>query len=145
MRSRVVVLLEPACAVEAGRERRRAGAAGFRVPGHVRAVVVTRWVGRTDGVPLVSPGQSDGAALRGEREVVTEERHAPAAELLVVRLGRRAGDLNARTPGLAAVTGFGEPRVEACRRRPGGAVARRAGRRVVRVALGVVPGRHHPA
>src|SRR5215831_8678914 len=105
-RCRVDVLVQPAGAVEAGGERRGAGASGFGGAGWVGAVVVTGGVGGGDGVALVGPDHADRVTLGGDGDVVADERHEPAAELLDVGVGGRVGDLDARAPGLAAVGGL---------------------------------------
>src|SRR5215472_10023710 len=126
-RRRVDVLVETAGAVEARGERTRADAAGLWVAGHVRAVIVAGGVGRPDRVSLVGPHCTNRTPLGGHGDVVTEERHQAAAELFVVEVRRLGGDLDARSPSLAAVGGLGVPDVQARRCLPGGAVTRRLG------------------
>src|SRR6266568_9036549 len=80
-RGSVDVLVETASAIETGVERTGAVAAGLRIASYVGAVIVPRGVGRTDGVPLVSPDCAHCVILGGNGDVVTEERHPATAEL----------------------------------------------------------------
>lgn len=52
----------PAGSVETGGQRRRAGASGFRVPGHVCAVIVAGRIGRSDRVALARSGPEEYTA-----------------------------------------------------------------------------------
>ena len=144
-RRRVDVLIEAASDIEASGGRARAGAAGLRVAGHVRPVIIGGGVGRPNRVPLVGPRCTDCVPLGGHGDVVTEERHPASAELLIVEVRRRVGYLDARSPSLTAVSGVGVPDVQARRLLPRGAVTRRPDGRVVRIPLRVVPDGVNPA
>src|SRR5260370_9457011 len=73
----VDVLVQPAGEIEAGAQRRGAGATGLRVAGDIGAVVVTAGGGCSDGVPLVGPDPPDRVAPGGPAASVAEARNPP--------------------------------------------------------------------
>ena len=129
-RGSVDVLVETASAIETGVERTGAVAAGLRIASYVGAVIVARGVGRTDGVPLVSPDCAYCVTLGGNGDVVTEEWRPATAELLIIEVRRGVGHLHTRSPSLTAIARFRIADIKARRCMSSGAVTRRARRQL---------------